>query len=142
MALTATNSAPPPDVAQVMAACPPAAANALSCLRDLIFETASALPEAGSIRETLKWGQPSFLTEAPRSGTTIRLGWDDAGEHISLFVHCQTTLIDAWRERYSAPLVFVGNRELRIPLNQPFPRAALRHCIAMALTYHSRKMKP
>ena len=142
MALTATKSAPPPDVALAIAACPSVAASAFARLRDLLFETASALPESGSLRETLKWGQPSYLTEAPKSGTTIRLGWDNAGTHISLFVHCQTTLIEEWRQRYSDTLDFVGNRELRIPVDQPFPRAALRHCIAMALTYHSRKMKP
>ena len=108
----------------------------------LIFETAAATPGVGEIEETLKWGQPSYLTHRPKSGTTIRLGWDEVGACISLFVHCQTSLVDAWRDRYGDTLTLIGNREIALPANQPLPRAALQHCIAMALTYHLRKTAP
>ena len=141
MASSVTQSAPPPNVARALAACPEGAAKTLSALRDLIFETASALPEVGPLTETLKWGEPAYLTEKTKSGTTLRLGWDEAGTRISLYVHCQTTLISEWRDRYPDKLTFVGNREVQISTQHALPRAALQHCIAMALTYHSRKTK-
>lgn len=139
MAKTATTKPLPPSVATALQACPANASAHLNGLRDLVLETAETLPDVGALTETLKWGQPAYLTEQTKSGTTIRLGWDDAGKHISLFVHCQTSLVGEWRERYGDDLTFVGNREISIPTEQPLPREPLRHCIAMALTYHLRK---
>lgn len=132
--------APPPAVAAVFDAYPDPARTLLLTLRDLIYETAASLPGAGRVTETLKWGEPAYLTEAPKSGTTIRLAWspkrpDTAG----LFVNCQTTLLDEWRELYGSELDLVGNREIRLHPGAPLPAAPLRHCIAMALTYHQRK---
>ena len=54
---------------------PPAARRCLERIRALIFETAAALDGVGPITETLKWGEPAYLTERSRSGTTVRLGW-------------------------------------------------------------------
>ncbi len=134
-------TAPPPaDVGKVFAAYPAPARSLLLSLRDMIFETAARLPNVGRITETLKWGEPAYLTSAPKSGTTIRLAWspkrpDTAG----VFVNCQTTLLDDWRGLYGNALDLVGNREIRLPLGQPLPTDPLRHCLAMALTYHQRK---
>jgi hypothetical protein len=139
LALSATSPAPPPEVANVLNACPEAAASHLRALRDLIFETAEATPQVGEIEETLKWGEPAYLTHAPKTGTTLRLGWDKTGDHARLFVPCQTTLIETWRAHYNETLDFVGNREVSLPTYRPLPRAELQHCIAMALTYHLRK---
>lgn len=141
MAKVAALPSPPPDVVLALDACPDGVRQMLMKVRALILETASEFPEVGTLTETLKWGQPSYLTAKTKSGTTVRLGWDEAGTLLSLFVHCQTTLIGEWRARYEDTLSFVGNRELQIPIDKPFPRAALKHCIAMALTYHSRKTK-
>jgi len=107
----------------------------------MILTIAASLPQTGRITETLKWGQPAYLTQQTKSGTTIRLGWDEAGTGLSLFVHCQTTLVDEWRAHYSDQLTFVGTREITIPTDSPLPKAPLKHCVAMALTYHSRKTK-
>ncbi|MEL7032848.1 MAG: DUF1801 domain-containing protein [Pseudomonadota bacterium] len=139
MALTASKSELPSTVAKALSACPPNAAHTLAQLRALIFDTAAARPEIGPLTETLKWGEPAYLTDKTKSGTTIRLGWDDAGTCVSLFVHCQTTLVSEWRHLYEGELIFVGNREVQIQTGNPFPHAPLQHCIAMALTYHSRK---
>lgn len=108
-------------------------------VRDLILATAAEMPEVGVLTETLKWGQPAYLTNQTKSGTTLRLGWADDGTSISLFVHCQTSLVSEWRQRYEEALTFVGNRELVVAADQPLPVAPLQHCIAMALTYHARK---
>lgn len=119
---------------------PAPAKDLLLRVRTLLYETADSLPEAGRITETLKWGEPAYLTSAPKSGTTIRLAWspkrpDSAG----IFVNCQTTLLDEWRTLYGETLDLVGNRELRLTLGAPLPADPIRHCLAMALTYHQRK---
>ncbi len=139
MATLATRPKPPKPVADVFAQAPPSARPALDEVRALIFETAAGLPEVGPLTETLKWGQPSYLTEKSKSGTTIRLGWDGEGSAISLFVHCQTKVAEQWRTQYAGTLDIIGDRELRLPLSSPLPTDPLAHCIAMALTYHSRK---
>ncbi len=141
MANIATLPSPSRDVAKVFETCPLKVRDALLDLRSLIFTTASTLPEVGRLTETLKWGEPAYLTDQTKSGTTIRLGWAKDGSSISLFVHCQTTLIGEWRDRYGDELNFVGNRELRLPMSAPLPKDKLQHCVAMALTYHSRKKR-
>jgi hypothetical protein len=139
MARPATLPAPPQDVAKLLTACPVPAASHVQALRALIYETAADTEEAGQLTETLKWGQPAYLTHSPCTGTTIRLGWDEAGQAVSVFVHCQTTLVKEWRDLYETKLELIGNRQLRLRTDKPLPQAALKHCIAMALTYHSRK---
>lgn len=130
----------PSAVSAVYETYPAAARSLLLSIRKLVFETAARLPEAGPLTETLKWGEPSYLTQATKSGTTIRLAWSPKRpETASLFVSCQTTLIEAWREQHGDLMDFVGNREVRLPLAAPLPIEALAHCIAMALTYHHRK---
>lgn len=62
-------------------------------LRRLIFDTASKTTGVGKLQETLKWEQPSYLTAASGSGTTIRI--DEAKNKpgsYALYVHCQTVL--------------------------------------------------
>lgn len=139
LANAATIPSLPPNVAAALQACPSVAAPHVSTLRAMIFETAAKTSGVGLITETLKWGQPSYQTEKPRSGTPVRLSWDETGQRVSLLVHCQTTLINSWSERYGDTLTFVGTREVSLPTDQPLPKAPLQHCIAMALTYHQRK---
>lgn len=139
MATLATLPAAPPDVAKVLATCPEPAVQMVKQLRMLILKAAAAQPEVNRLTETLKWGQPSYLTEKPRTGTTIRLGWDENGTTVSLYVHCQTTLVKEWRDLYESEFTFIGNRELCLKTHETLPKPALTHCIAMALTYHSRK---
>ena len=132
--------APSGDVGKVFATYPAPARKLLLAIRAMLYETADHLPAAGRITETLKWGEPAYLTSAPKSGTTVRLAWspkrpDTAG----IFVNCQTTLLDEWRTLYGETLDLVGNREIRLPLGDPLPADPIRHCLAMALTYHQRK---
>ena len=141
MATTATLLSPPRDVAQAFDALPLKVRRAVLELRSLILETAASMGEVGLLSETLKWGVPAFLTERTKSGTTVRLGLDESAATVSIFVHCQTTLVSEWRDRYGEDLKFIGNRELRLSADAPLPTDKLKHCVAMALTYHSRKKK-
>ncbi|MEP6434881.1 MAG: DUF1801 domain-containing protein, partial [Lentilitoribacter sp.] len=60
-------------------------------IRLLIFELAELDDQIGKITETLKWGEPSYLTEQSKSGTTIRLSKvKDEANYCGIYVHCQT----------------------------------------------------
>ncbi|MCA9955864.1 MAG: DUF1801 domain-containing protein [Anaerolineales bacterium] len=110
-------------------------------LRELIFKTAASTPGVGEIVETLKWGQPSYLTVKPKSGTTIRLDAHNVNQgQIGLYVHCQTSLIATFRQRYPH-LTTEGSRAIVLDAHAPLPTAALRDCIQLALTYHRGKQK-
>ncbi len=119
---------------------PSAVKPSLLRLRQLIFDTAASIQGVGPLEETLKWGQPSYLTLESGSGTTIRIDQikSEPGQ-IGLFVHCQTTLIPSYREMYGDCLKFDGNRGLRIEAGDEPSAEVIGHCIALALTYHSRK---
>ncbi|OJJ11985.1 hypothetical protein BKI51_09995 [Alphaproteobacteria bacterium AO1-B] len=118
---------------------PPDIRDGLLELRRLILETAAETDGAGKIVETLKWGQPSYLTEKPKSGTTIRIASDgsELGD-IALYVSCNTSLVSEWRGLFP-DLIFGGDRSLHLSLAKPLPLLELRQMIRMALTYHSRK---
>jgi hypothetical protein len=57
----------------------------------------------------------------------------------SLFVNCKTTLLESYRHLYPGVFRYIGQRELRFRLGEPPDREALRHCIALALTYRLAK---
>lgn len=133
---------PTSDVASVFEAYPPDVGKWLLRLRRLIFETAAATEGVGPLRETLKWGQPSYLTDRSKSGTTIRI--DQVGSdpgRCALYVHCQTSLVATFRAMYAEVLTFDGERGIVFDRDKPLPEDAVRHCIALALTYHLRKRK-
>ncbi|MCB1494270.1 MAG: DUF1801 domain-containing protein [Bauldia sp.] len=129
-----------PAVAAVFDAQPAAIRRQLLKLRTLILDTAAATPGVGGIEETLKWGQPSYLTAETKSGTTIRIdAVRDKPGQVALYVHCQTRLVEQFRELYAGALGFEGNRAILVDVDKALPTGPLSHCIAMALTYHASK---
>jgi hypothetical protein len=111
----------------------------LLVLRALIFAVASKTEGVGPLVETLKWGQPGYLTAKTKSGATIRISTDDTfGPGIALYVSCNSNLVDDWRYRYPE-LKLRGNRSLHLRDGETIETPALCHCIALALTYHRRK---
>jgi uncharacterized protein YdhG (YjbR/CyaY superfamily) len=110
-------------------------------LRDLVLETARKNEQVGELQETLKWGQPSFLTVKPKSGTTIRIDRDRSGEgDVALYVNCQTSLVSDWRALYPH-LKFGGNRSVHFRAEDPLPENEICQMISMALTYHVKKKR-
>ncbi len=72
-----------------------------------------------------------------KTGTPVRIdALRGADDKYALFVPCSTTLIASFRERYRREMAFEGNRAVVLPLGAKVPSKALKHCIAMALTYH------
>lgn len=144
--MTKRIAAPPPEVKAVFDGHPPALRARLLALRRLILETAAATPGVGPLTETLKWGQPSYLTAESGSGTTVRIGRvkDEPGRpegRAAVFVHCQSGLIDSFREVYPDELSYQGRRAILLAPDEDVPEAPLRHCLALALTHRLRKKK-
>ncbi len=106
-------------------------------LRQLIFDTAAATSGVGALEETLRWGEPSYLTTQSKSGSMVRIHWKPSdGDSVGMYFHCQTNLVSTFRALYPTELRFEGNRSLRFERGAALPIDALRHCIASALTYH------
>ncbi|GAA0476059.1 DUF1801 domain-containing protein [Parasphingorhabdus litoris] len=111
----------------------------LKQLRSLIFEVAAHDDRIGPLEETLKWGQPSYLPSSSKSGTTIRIDANaKTAGNCALYVHCGTDLVARWRELYGEILHFEGNRAVIFEADKPLPTEAVKHIMAMALTYHLR----
>jgi hypothetical protein len=127
-------------VAGVLAAYPAPVRAKLSALRKLIVDTASKTEGVGALEEALKWGQPSFLTPVTKSGSTIRIdALKSEPNRYAMYFHCQTNLVETFRRLYPKEFEFDGNRALLFDAAKPLPEEPLRHCIALALTYHQRK---
>jgi len=114
----------------------------LLALRRLILDTAKKTEGVGALEETLKWGQPSYLTTNTKSGSTIRIDRVKASaDQYALYFHCQTDLVATFRELYPKQLTYAGNRAIIFNADDDIPEAALRHCVGLALTYHLGKRK-
>lgn len=126
-----------PGVAKVFDACPEDLRADLLALRELVFEAALETPSIGPLVETLKWGEPAYLPARPKTGTTVRINrLKGASGRTAVFFHCQTTLVSTFRELYPDRFEFDGNRAIILRSGRCLPRRELKHCIALALTYH------
>ena len=131
-----------PAVAAVFSAYPRPLQTKLLAVRRLILDTAKLTKGVGALEETLKWGQPSYLTTETKSGSTIRIDRiKSPADRYAVFFHCQTDLVEMFRELYPTELSYGGNRSILLNAEDAVPEAALRHCVALALTYHLRKRK-
>src|ERR1700684_2426017 len=124
----------------VFKAYPQPAKAKLLALRRLILDTAKATKGVGRIEEALKWGQPSYLTPETKSGSTVRID-HVSGKQVAIYFHCQTDLVTTFRELYPDQWRYGGNRCILLNVEDKIDKAALRHCIALALTYHLNKRR-
>ena len=126
-------------VSQVFNNCPPQIKVSLLTIRQWIYEVADNSDEIGQVEECLKWGEPSYVTDSPKSGTTIRLSKLKSSEHeYGLFVHCQTTLIEEFRVAYP-DLRYDKNRGILFDSREPIQTDVIKQFIYLAMTYHTRK---
>ena len=126
----------PRPIALVFDGWPDDARPALTRARALIFEQAG-IAEVGPLTETLKWGQPAYLTDESKAGSTVRLGMH--GGQPAVFFNCNTTLVEGFRADFPEAFDFDGKRALL--LDDASDPAALAICLARALTYHRDKRK-
>jgi hypothetical protein len=101
----------------------------LLALRRLIFDTAATTEGVGKIEETLKWGQPSYLTPETKSGSTIRIDRvKSSASQYAVHFHCQTDLVEIFRELYPTEFTYRGNRSIVLDADEKIAEPALRHC--------------
>jgi hypothetical protein len=114
----------------------------LLALRELIYEVAAQTPGVGAIEETLKWGEPAYLTTTTKSGSTVRIAWKKSRpDQYSMFFICTTNLVETFRSLFPGDFRFEGNRAINFSAEDPIPEDALRFCIAAALTHRHRSAK-
>lgn len=129
-----------PEVAAVFKLYPKHIRQKLQFLRQLVLDTASETEGVGFVEETLKWGEPSYVS---KGGSTIRMDWKDKYPHqYAVYFHCKTRLVDTFKELYRDKFKFDGNRAIVFNEGDEIPIEELKHCIELSLTYHSRKHLP
>jgi Domain of unknown function (DU1801) len=128
-----------PAVASVFKAYPAEVRRRLMALRALVFETAAATDGVGRLTETLKWGQPSYLTEETGTGSTVRIDHLKTGDGYAVYFHCQSGLVGQFKSIYPDTFRYDGKRALVFGTKDRLPKRALAHCIGLALTHHLRK---
>ncbi len=130
------NAAPemPAPVASVFAAYPVGIKAKLLGLRRIVLGVAAKMDV--ELEETLKWGQPAYVS---KGGSTIRIDrLKGDASRVAMFFICHTDLIATFRELYPE-LSYEGNRAILLDARSRLPEDALRHCVSLALSYRSRK---
>ncbi|WP_375058229.1 DUF1801 domain-containing protein [Zobellella sp. DQSA1] len=128
-----------PDVQAKFDNYPKDARRQLETVRKLILAIA-AENKLGYVEETLKWGEASY---SAKGGTAIRIDWKPKDpDIIKVFFHCQTNLIETFKEIYRDEFEYEGSRAIVIPLSANIEQVPLAHCIGLALQYHNLKNLP
>ncbi len=128
-----------PDIQAKFNSYPKAARRQLESVRKLIL-TIAAESELGEVEESLKWGEASYLVQG---GSPVRIDWKPKNpDVIKVFFHCQTRLVETFKEVYSNEFEYEGKRAIMIPLGTDIERVPLGHCIGLALKYRSLKHLP
>ena len=129
-----------PRVAEKFAAYPDEIRPRMEHLRQSILDVAARVDGLEKLEETLKWGEPSYLT---KRGSTLRMDWKErAPEQYALYFKCTSKLIPTIREVYGELFQYEKNRAIIFGLDEHIPYQELADCIEMALTYHQIKHLP
>lgn len=129
-----------PAVSVVFDKYPDPVRNKMLALRKLVIETAKEIDGITVLEETLKWGEPSYLT---KNGSTIRMDWkSNKPEQYAMYFKCTSRLVETFKKLYKNEFSFEGNRALVFLLEDEIPTKALKNCIKAALTYHKVKNLP
>jgi len=128
-----------PKVAEVFENYPKPFQEKMLNLRKLVLQTAKEL-ELNDLEETLKWGEPSYLT---KKGSTIRMDWKKKKpEQYAMYFKCTSKLVNTFKEIYPNTFQYETTRAIVFKLDDKVPSKELKHCISLALTYHKVKNLP
>ncbi|MEO8004668.1 MAG: DUF1801 domain-containing protein, partial [Betaproteobacteria bacterium] len=112
-------------VARKFASYPLKVRRKLLALRRLILETAAATEGVGALQETLKWGEPAYVTAQTGSGSTVRIDWKKSDPtHYAMYFNCQTSLVETFRTVFSDDFTYEGNRALVFEVDKAIPLQA------------------
>ncbi len=116
---------------------PPLPRKRLKAIRKLIIETARSLNEISYLEETLKWGEPSYLT---KYGSTVRMDWKEKSPNqYAIYFKCTSKLVSTFKEVFP-DFEYEKTRAILFDLKDDnIPVADLKKCIQAALQYHKVK---
>lgn len=125
------------EVDEIFANYPDMVRDKMQFLRELVIETANETEGINKLEETLKWGEPSYIT---KNGSTLRMDWKEKSPNqYALYFQCTSRLVDTFRMVFDHEFQYEGNRAIVFKLNQKIPVRELKECIKAALTYHKVK---
>ena len=128
------------EVDAVFAGYPANVSKQMKQLRQLVLEATDEIEGLQNVEETLKWGEPSYLT---KYGSTVRMNWKQkTPDQYAIYFKCTSKLVPTFREIYPTEFNYEGNRALIFSLEEEPPKEALKHCIKVALTYYKVKHLP
>lgn len=129
-----------PIVKSVLDSYPELVQDKLLNLRNLIIETANEIEVLTHLEETLKWGEPSYLT---KYGSTLRIDWKSkTPNQYAMYFKCTSKLVPTFKLIYKDSFNFEGNRAIVFDLEDNIPEKELKNCIKAALIYHKVKHLP
>jgi hypothetical protein len=109
-------------------------------LRKLIIEAANKIEEITDLEETLKWGEPSYLT---KNGSTIRIDWKSkTPNQYAMYFKCTSKLVPTFKMVFGDLFKYEKDRAILFDLDEKIQKKELKVCITAALTYHTVKQLP
>ena len=112
----------------------------LLAIRELIFDVAAGTEGVGELLETLKWGEPAYVTAMSKSGSTVRMDWKaKMPRQYAVYFNCNTGLVDTFKTMFPEDFRYEGRRAIVFEVDERIPKDALAVCIAASLTYHANK---
>ena len=129
-----------PDVARVFDSYPDAIREKMMRLRQVVLDSASETEGVEGLKETLKWGEPSYLA---KGGSTVRIDWKERSpDRYAIYFICNTPLVETFKRIYGDRFTFEGKRAIVFSETDELPVDELKHCVSTALTYHHVKHLP
>lgn len=109
-------------------------------LKALIIETARETDGINQLEETLKWGEPSYLT---KKGSTLRMDWKaKAPDQYAMYFKCTSRLVETFKTVFADKFIFEGSRAIVFQIDEDIPKDEVKACIRATLTYHKVKHLP
>lgn len=129
-----------PEVELVFKKYPNPVRKKMSNLRRLVIEAAKGIDGISNLEETLKWGEPSFLT---KRGSTVRIDWKkNKPDQYAVYFQCTSRLVPTFKLAYSERFTYEGTRAIIFQMDDELPEVELKNCIKAALQYHKVKKLP
>ena len=126
-----------PRVNEVFALYPEEVRDKMQFLRALVIETAKEMEDVDELEETLKWGEPSFVT---KNGSTLRMDWKKRSpDQYAMYFQCTSRLVETFRIVFEEQLRFEGKRAIILDLEEEVPVKEIKACIKASLNYHKVK---
>ena len=129
-----------PEVENIFNNYPDSVRRKMLTLREIVIGTAKEIDELSSLEETLRWGEPSFIS---KYGSTIRMDWKPKNPYqYAMYFQCTSSLVPTFKMVFNDVFEFEGKRAIIFQLNKEIPVEALKLCIKAALMYHEVKHLP